>query len=708
LKQKVSSLLTHIQVNPLLSFFPVLLIYYELAFETAIHGTFTVTQRTLVMALFSLFYGGLLYLLTTLFKHKTVNRVIGFVLTLGSAVPFLVEYFVYRQFKVYYDLNTMTGGAGDALTEFAEEVKAMVLSPGGLTFIGFMILPAILFLGYTHKAVSTEQALKTPRILAVLSAVVAYGIALALILTSPVFGPLYGAEYNFQSAVSEFGLLTGLRLDVKSVLSGGGGSFEVMNPEDETTEGAIEIAPSSYGYNEMDIDFEALAASSTGQVQDLHEYVATLRPSRQNEFTGLFAGKNLIMISAEAFTEEVIDPVLTPTLYRLANKGIQFTDYYQPSSAGTTGGEYQNVFSFLPTAGGKSFKMTADHLNYFTMGSQLDRLGYYGKAFHNNWFEYYDRHLTHTNLGYSDGYMGMWNGMEEFVSDRWPQSDLEMIAGTLPTYINKQPFNVYYMSVSGHSNYSRGGNSMTKKNWDRVAHLECSDVVKGYYAANLELEDALTHLVAELEAYGIADDTVICISTDHFPYGLHDGDGATNNAYLEELYGYPVTDRLVRDHNRLILWSGCLEDMDPIIVDTPTSSLDIVPTLSNLFGTEFDSRLFPGRDVFSNAEALMFNLNYDWKTDKGSYNASTGKFTPNEGVVIPEEYYEDYLKRIKSVVRNKVNYCRGVLETDYFRVLFENWPAPEPIYQYQIVTLPAITATDGAVNSAEGDTSNLN
>ena len=241
---------------------------------------------------------------------------------------------------------------------------------------------------------------------------------------------------------------------------------------------------------------------------------------------------------------------------------------------------------------------------------------------------------------------------------------------------------------------------MTKKNWDRVAHLECSDVVKGYYAANLELEDAMAHLVAELEAYGIADDTVICISTDHFPYGLHDGDGATNNAYLEELYGYPVTDRLVRDHNRLILWSGCLEDMDPIIVDTPTSSLDIVPTLSNLFGTEFDSRLFPGRDVFSNAEALMFNLNYDWKTDKGSYNASTGKFTPNEGVVIPEEYYEDYLKRIKSVVRNKVNYCRGVLETDYFRVLFENWPAPEPIYQYQIVSGPAIT-TDGAVDTAE-------
>lgn len=55
--------------------------------------------------------------------------------------------------------------------------------------------------------------------------------------------------------------------------------------------------------------------------------------------TGIFAGKNLIFITAEAFTAEVIDEDLTPTLYRLATKGIQFTDYYQPAGAGTTGGE---------------------------------------------------------------------------------------------------------------------------------------------------------------------------------------------------------------------------------------------------------------------------------------------------------------------------------------------------------------------------------
>ena len=363
----------------------------------------------------------------------------------------------------------------------------------------------------------------------------------------------------------------------------------------------------------------------------------------------------------------MIDPQLTPTLYRLANKGIQFTDYYQPASAGTTGGEYQNIFGMLPTAGGKSFKNTADNLNYFTMGSQLNRLGYYGKAFHNNSYTYYSRDKTHINLGYSDGYMGRGNGMEEYVKKAWPQSDYEMFSGTLPTYIDKEHFNVYYMTVSGHSNYTKSGNSMTKKHWDRVAHLPYSDTVKGYLAANLDFEDAMAYVVAELEAKGIADDTVICISTDHFPYGLDNDAKLGDMPYLSELYGYEVTDYFQRDHSRLIIWSGCLEEMEPIVVDTPTFGCDILPTLSNLFGLEYDSRLMVGRDVFSDAMPLVWNANYEWKTELGTYYATKGKFVPaNEDLVIPE----DYVKSIKAIVKNKMTYSSGVLKTDYFRLLF--------------------------------------
>ena len=262
--------------------------------------------------------------------------------------------------------------------------------------------------------------------------------------------------------------------------------------------------------------------------------------------------------------------------------------------------------------------------------------------------------------------MGYGNGIEAFVTGGWPQSDLEMIEGTIPMYIDEEQFCIYYMTVSGHGNYGLSSNAMTRKNWERVAHLDCSDTVKGYLAANLELEDAVAALVRALEEKGIADDTVICISSDHFPYAL-DADAALGQMkYLSELYGYNVKNTLERDHSRLILWCGSLEDEEPIVVSSPTSSLDILPTLLNLFGIPYDSRLYIGRDVFSDSDALVFTTGYDWKTDLGTYVASTGVFTPaDKDAVIPVGYVE----RIKAIVKNKVSFSRVVLDYDYYKTV---------------------------------------
>lgn len=652
--------------SPVLFFlyFPGLLLYYDILFHAFTVGGI-LQFSTLFVLLFSFAYGGLLYLLATLFSNKTVTTVLTAFWSVIPAVIYLVEYFVYRQFKVFYDVNTVTGGASDALGGFQADAISLVFSFDGIFKIFLFFLPIILFF-LLRKCLNLAATGKL-RIVGAVSAALCYGLSVALILTSSIYGPVFSKEYNFTSAVKHFGLITAIGLDVKQGAGEGSGDFEIAPPpptDSETVpETPTEEEEKVYGLHQMDLNLQG----GSGSIAKLNEYVSSLTPAAENPYTGLFAGKNLIFITAEAFTAEVIDPVLTPTLYRLATKGIQFTDYYQPDIAGTTGGEYQNLFGLLPAHGGMSFKETADHYNYMTIGSQLNRLGYYGKTFHNNSYTFYSRHLTHVNLGYSDGFMGYGNGMEAYVKNTWPQSDADMMAGTLPTFIDKQPFNVYYMSVSGHSNYDRMGNYMTYKHWDRVKHLPYSDIVKGYLAANLDLEDALTQTLAMLEEKGIADDTVICISADHFPYGLdEDGKlGAMPN--LSELFGYPVTTTMERDHSRLILWSGCLEKMDPIVVDSPTSSLDILPTLSNLFGTEYDSRLFVGRDVFSDAPALVFNDAYDWISEYGTYYAGRGEFIPKEGVTVPEGHVE----QMKTQVRNKIQYGRLVLETDYFRYLFE-------------------------------------
>lgn len=658
----------------LVLFFPVVLFYYEVVFRlSTVGGLFK--WGTVHMLLFCVAYSSIGYLLSTIFKKRKWNRYCVAAYLFVTAIPYLVWYFIYRKFKMLYDLGTAFGGASDALGGFSRDIFRMIFSWSGFFHIVLFLLPTVLYLILGKKYLNPRRSTKRRRLIILILTALIYFINVLFIWIIPSQRAMWNKQYRFETAVGNFGLMTGIRLDIKDICFGKNDSFELEEKEDvlwieERISSAItpiEVIVSEesieYDLNQLDIDFGSLEAE--GSIASLNQYVNSLTASSQNKYTGLFEGKNLIFLTAEAFSLEVINPELTPTLYRLASKGIQFTDYYQFDDSGTTGGEYQNIFGMLPSEGGKSLKNTATHYNYYTIGSMLDRLGYYGQAFHNNSYTFYDRNLTHVNLGYSEGFMGYGNGMEAYVSENWPQSDLEMIEGTVPLYIDQQPFNIYYMTVSGHSDYQYSENGMTQKNWDRVQHLECSDLVKGYYAAQLELEDALTYLVEQLEEKGIADNTVICLTADHFPYGLDDDASLGNMPYLSELYGYDVKNVFQRDHNAWILWSGSLEDSEPIVVDTPTFGLDILPTLMNLFGVEFDSRLLPGRDVFSDAEPLVFDGSYHWKTQYGYF--SGGDFVQTDTSV---DLPEDYVDSITTIVHNKITYCAGVLENDYFRYLF--------------------------------------
>ena len=669
--------------------FPAVLLYFEVLLRVTTGGQLF-QFGTPFMIVFCIAYGAVGYLLSSICVNQKWNRVITVLLAALTAIAYLIEYFIWRQFGIFYDLTTIFRGAADAVTGFTRELFALIFCWNGFLMITLFFLPAIL-LGIWGRRIPLPVSNWRRRIAAVVAAVVLLLGCRAGLLLNPSLNLLWTTQYNFQSAVNTFGLITGIGLDIKNLFSEEDSEFEQVNfpvfteaateatTPPETTEAPTQATESAeneettkqteptevteppvvYVPQVMDLDLDDPDASTN--IQKLNEYVAAQIPSMTNEYTGLLKGKNLIMITAEAFSAEVIDPLLTPTLYRMANYGIRFTDFYQPSGAGTTGGEYQNIFGMLATDGGASFKKTRDNLNYFTMGNQLNRLGYYGRAYHNNDYSFYDRHKTHINLGYSDGYIGYGNGMEEYVTPTWPLSDLEMFQGSVSDYIDKQPFNVYYMTVSGHSNYYVSANAMSEKHWERVKHLDESSQVRAYRACQMELEDSMAFLMEELDAAGILENTVICIASDHFPYGLD------KEPYLEELYGYDIKNNLQQDHSALIIWSPCLEEMGPIVVDSPTFTPDIVPTLSNLFGTEYDSRLLPGRDALSDTEALIYNLSYDWKTDYGTYISYTGKFTPND----PElELPADYVKTISAIVRNKINYSSGVLEYDYFRYLF--------------------------------------
>ena len=629
---------------------------------------------------FPIIIGIVISVFTGFSKNPKVNRIARGIIMCILGILFIVNIFIYRQFKVFYDTATVVNGAGGVATSYLDHVFGLIFSLSGILAIVLYLAPPILYFVFGHKIDSGEKEnLMTVLQLGIVFAVIGI-INLPIVHLNEVLKNAYSLSYNFQSAVTDFGLLTGIRLDLQrnALRSLGFNSTTIVVPPDMEIafedsirrEGAVvddrlaeEAANIVYGKSVMDIDFAALAAkTSDATFASLDNYVASLTPSSKNEYTGIFKGKNLILITAEAFSDKLVSPELTPTLYRLMTKGINFTDYTQQASAGTIGGEYQHIFGLFPSDGGGSFLAMSKNTNWFTMGAQLTALGYYGKPFHNGDYTYYDRNITHNSIGYSDEYMAYGNGMENLMENAWPRSDIEMFEQTMPMYLDKQPFSVYYMTVSGHSLYNLSGNAISAKNWEYVKDLDYSETVRCYIAANLELEFALQSMVKTLEEKGIADDTVIVITTDHFPYGLDIDGGLGNLPYLAELYGYAPTTYLERDENGLIIWCGELEDWETITVDTPVSSIDILPTLCNLFDLDWDSRLLPGRDVFSDAEPLVFNFVFDWKTDKGTYIASRGEFTPNEGVTVDP----NYVARINSIVRAKMDYCWDVMDKDYF------------------------------------------
>ena len=292
------------------------------------------------------------------------------------------------------------------------------------------------------------------------------------------------------------------------------------------------------------------------------------------------------------------------------------------------------------------------------MGNQFSKLGYPTMAYHNNTAKYYDRHLSHPNLGY-DQFLAGDTGLDVEMS--WPQSDLEMLELTLGDALaGDLPFHNYYMTVSGHLNYNFPGNAMARKNKELVADYEGTDAAKAYLACNIELDKALEYTLKTLEEAGQLENTVIVLSGDHYPYGLDDFAPAMDELTKPGTQDSPFE----KHHSSLIIWSGDRANKEPVVITKPCSSIDVNPTVSNLFGLEYDSRLFSGRDILSDTEGLVIFNNKNFIVKEGSYEVSTSTFTPYEGYEMPsEEFIAAKYKEVKS----RVNQATNILFNDYYR-----------------------------------------
>ena len=618
--------------------------------------------------LFAIPAGILAGAICNLFSEK-IARILRYVFLVLPVILFGVQIVYFHSFQSFMSVS-QAGMGDDVFTNFFKTIMLAIWEC--LIPILLLFLPVAL-LAFLHKWFNPKRKFNLKRTMYNTSAFLLTQLLVILLL------PLGGtgdhsafANYNnnwvLDLSMEKLGLFTTTGIDVKYFFLGD--AIEEIAPEEEdipdvfipvtpdepdSTEPA---GPIEYGDNVITgLDFAALAETETNKTtKKIYNYLASVEPTKKNEYTGMFEGYNLILITAESFSSQGIHPELTPTLYKLTNRGFNFTTYWATFPSNTTTGEYTSLTGLMPDISkpksNGSFVYSIKNTMNMNIANWFNAQGLTSRAYHDHTATYYKRNKTHPNIGY------VFEGKNEIGGlSGWPESDLVMMQKTVDDYINDEWFHTYYMTVSGHHNYRFGGyNSMVEKNKKLVEDLDMGSAAKAYLATHIELDRALEYLIQRLDEAGKLDKTVIALTTDHFPYGLTD-------SQWKGMIGHSIKwGGMERYQSDLIIWNSAMET---VTIDKPCSNPDVLPTLLNLFGFEYDSRLYSGCDILSDSYGLAMMSNQSFVTDKIIYNTRYEKAyltEGNEDFEVTKDYKDTYIQ----IVKNRFSIAASMLTNNFF------------------------------------------
>lgn len=652
------------------------LIYWELLLRTQIGLEKTSFYFLLFLPAEAMF----LATLTGWFRPK-YNRVLTPVVMLLPFAFYISQLIYFRVFGSVFSIS-MIGLGGDAVENFGWALWSTVKDSVG--WILLCLLPVAVSAACSLFAPEGWFGRCRPVVhLASLAGTAALWVLAVCMLmpfgtgdTSP-YGAYASPYIDSDTAADRLGVLTNSIVEAGYQFFGtakGPEEDTVLTPEIPDTpvdpEPELDTSPNIIS----GIDFAALKNLTDDEgKQALCDYYAGNGGTNKNQYTGMLKDYNLIYICAEAFCKYAIDPVVTPTLYQLSQGGIVLENFYNSFKNTTTNGEFAFATGLWPDvsrqadAGSKngSFAQSATKLIPFALGNMFENNGIKAYSYHNFRGYYYSRNKTHPNLGYSTArFMGGENGMTFTTS--WPSSDYEMMQQSVDDYIGQDQFHAYYMTFSGHGPYS-SDNPICVKNIKKVQELldgrELNSAAEYYLAANYELELAMEYLLDRLEQAGKLENTMVVISGDHYPYYLRD-------KAFNSLAGKEVEADFEKYASTCVMWCG---GMDPVRVDVPCCNVDILPTVLNLFGFEYDSRLLPGTDVFSESTHIAMLYNKSFVTDKVKYNAQTGEaeWLP-AAALMSETEKQAHLDYCIAVTKSRYTASLELMEEDFFRFVFEN------------------------------------
>ena len=372
-----------------------------------------------------------------------------------------------------------------------------------------------------------------------------------------------------------------------------------------------------------------------------------------NEYTGIFAGKNVIFLQLEGIDDWLVTEEGMPNLYRLMHEGINFSNHYSYYNGGgsTFNSEFAVNTGYLTPITYTKNAYTFNKNNFdYGMAKLFKNLGYKINAFHMNSSEYYSRGINYKNWGY-DKYFGL-KDLGDYKDETY-YLDTELIKNEtfyknmFPTDTN---FVDYIITYSNHIPFSQTKGvckMLTEDTLEEGTTLNEEDCAR---IQAKETDDMIGLLIQALEDNNLIDNTVIVAYADHYLYTL------TDKTILAK---YKETSNNLINHTPFFIWAKGIESTN---ITSVTSQLNILPTVLNLFGMYEHPSYYIGTDALDpNYEGIAFFSDYSWYD--GNVYVQDGIVT-NNGKISTEKLEEK---------NNYVNYIIKkndlVLKYDYFKTI---------------------------------------
>lgn len=596
-------------------------------------------------------------------SHKIILGIIAILTTIYAFVELGFNNFI----GVYASFNTSSQIG--AVTAYIKDFLASFLPKFYLIFIPFIILMIFFVLPFNKKTKDNHKKFILKKsfehengingivtIILVITFSCLYNISLTASFMQEKLQTISNKElFNYPSVpslvINQFGVLGFGLLDIKSLFIE---QESYLYASGEKNEEQVETSRVI-----DDTIWNKVIENETDESMNLiNKYLINRNITDYNEYSGLFAGKNLIVIMMESVNDIIINKELYPNFYKMYSEGIAFNNNFSPRNSCATGNnEFSGMTGIYTIQNNCTANIYRKNTYYTSIFNLFNDAGYKTASMHNYTENYYYRRMIHRNLG-SNTYYGVEDlGIPYYNEYKNWSSDEDFMQVAMDITLNNQdnnPFMLWLTTVSSHQPYK-----VSSVEGDKYLNItEGSDYpmdLRRYMSKLKTLDNSLGILLKSLEEANELDDTVIVMYGDHYPYGL-------KNDTINQVLNYSLDDFDV-ERTPMVIYNSTIESKK---IEKYSSYINLTPTIANLFGLNYDPRLYMGSDVLSDQyQDLVVFADGSWKNKYAFYDASTS----NIKYYTDKTYSIDEIVNINNDVTAKMQISASIIQKNYFNYL---------------------------------------